>query len=70
MKKAVTLFLSAALLASFCGCSNNNSSPDDTVLDTPKFSETNISLVENGQSDYKIVLPLLYSYTEGYAAQE
>ncbi len=70
MKKAVIFILSAALLASFCGCSNRNSSPDDTASDTPKFSETNITLTENGQSDYKIVLPLLYSYTEGYAAQE
>ena len=60
MKKAVIFILSAALLASFCGCSNRNSSLDDTALDTPKFSETNITLTENGQSDYKIVLPLIF----------
>lgn len=69
MKKTISLILCSILLAGVCACSQDNSSPDETN-ETTKFSETTISLTENGKSDYKIVLPLLYSYTEGYAAQE
>ena len=69
MKKIIAMILSLTLLVGVCSCSKGKA-PTDGTMGTPKFTETDISLTENEKSDYKIVLPLLYSYTEGYAAQE
>lgn len=68
MKKVISLLLSLVLFVAVCGCAKNPG--DEVSTPPPKFETTDITLAENGKSDYKIVLPLVYSYTEGYAAQE
>lgn len=75
MKKIIAIILSLSIITAFCACSQQGSQKQDPTanpesIETSGFPETKVSLTENGKSDYKIVLPLLYSYTEGYAAQE
>lgn len=72
MKKAIAFLLSIALMVTFFGCGKNetNSTEPAVLEEEPKFAATDTILAENGSSAYKIVLPLVYSYTEGYAAQE
>lgn len=71
MKKIVSTILTIALsAATLCGCNStatNNVPPQKT---DDLFQKTDTMLVENGKSSYSIVIPLNYSYTEGYAAQE
>lgn len=68
MKKIVCTILAIVLSAiAFCGC--NSPAVEQPKTDT-LFQETDTLLVENGKSRYSIVVPLNYSYTEGYAAQE
>ena len=76
MKKIFSVILATTLLfAVGCDSSDNQSGRAKTNVEPASFAVAQsggeeISLVENGKSDYKIVIPAQATYVEGYAAEE
>ncbi|MBE5740729.1 MAG: hypothetical protein E7349_07800, partial [Clostridiales bacterium] len=69
LRKIASLFLSVLALSSIVGCSffggNSSNSTSEEVIEYTEYK-----LVDNGNSEYKIVLPTDASYDEEIAALE
>lgn len=73
MKKIIIFLLIFTTLFTFVftGCSNEESKQKDALYVEPtSFDETNTYIVNNGRSDYKIVIPNVATAMEKYAAEE
>ncbi len=69
----ITLVLSLSLVLSGCGGCNDNGgqAPTGQVSQEPSsFNATSVVLVDNSQSEYKIVIPEKSTKMEDFAAQE
>lgn len=72
MKKMICCLLAAliAIIGGSCGESGRTSPGGGSSNTTPKYEESGIKLVENGRTDYRILLPRIPSDRERYAAEE
>lgn len=69
MKKAISLVLTLVLLlAVFVGCNKTPDNPDNP--NKPQINKTDIKIVDNGATDYKIVVPSGASNFVNTAASE
>ena len=76
MKKILLIILSLILICTgvFSGCSNSDEIRDNTVIKNEdagvKFNVTKYNLVDNGMTEYKIVIPQRTTDYEKLAASE
>lgn len=71
MKKFTIILLCICLLCSFAmGCSPQDPTGETKVSEPETFSQTEHVLIKDGNSDYKIVIPVEPTDTEKFAASE